>query len=77
MKKNYDFKKLKWKSNPYIKLLKKPVTIRFDEDVIEYFRALSKKEGVPYQTLMNLFLRFCKDEGLQPMMQWKKKSAWR
>jgi uncharacterized protein (DUF4415 family) len=37
MKKNYDLKKLKWKSNPYLKLLKKPVTIRFDQDVIDYF----------------------------------------
>ncbi len=75
MRKNYDPKKLKWKPNPYLKLLKKPVTIRFDEDVIEYFRKLSEKEGVPYQTLMNLFLRFCKDEDLQPQMEWRKKLA--
>jgi uncharacterized protein (DUF4415 family) len=75
MRKNYDLKKLKWKANPYAKLLKKPVTIRLDEDVIEYFRALSESEGVPYQTLMNLFLRYCKDKGLQPETNWKKRSA--
>jgi uncharacterized protein (DUF4415 family) len=75
MKKNYDLKKLNWKPNPYIKLLKKPVTIRFDQDVIEYFRALSEKEGIPYQTLMNLFLRFCKEEGLHPKTNWKKRTA--
>ena len=75
MKKNYDLNKMKWKANPYVKVIKKPVTIRFDEDVIEYFRALSDKEGIPYQTLMNLFLRFCKDEGLQPETRWKKHTA--
>jgi len=75
MKKNYDLKKMKWAPNPYLKLLKKPVTIRFDEDVITYFKALSEQEGVPYQTLMNLFLRYCKEEGLKPHTNWKKRSA--
>ncbi len=75
MKKNYDLKKLNWEPNPYLKLLKKPVTIRFDEDVIEYFKALSDKEGLPYQTLMNMFLRYCKEEGLKPHTNWKKRSA--
>ncbi len=75
MKKNYDLKKMKWEPNPYLKLLKKPVTIRFDEDVIAYFKSLSEQEGVPYQTLMNLFLRFCKEEGLKPHTNWKKRSA--
>ena len=75
MRKNYDFNSMKWKPNPYLKLLKKPVTIRFDKDVIDYFRALSEEEGIPYQTLMNLFLRYCKDQGLQPKTNWKKRSA--
>ena len=75
MKKNYDLKKLQWKPNPYIKLLKKPVTIRFDADVLDYFRSLSEREGVPYQTLMNLFLRYCKEQNLQPETNWKKRSA--
>ena len=75
MKKNYDFKKMNWKPNPYTKLLKKAVTIRFDQDVIDYFKELSEREGVPYQTLMNLFLRFCKEEGLKPKTNWKKSSA--
>lgn len=64
-----------WKPNPYTKLLKKPLTIHFDEDVIEYFRALSEKDGIPYQTLMNLFLRYCKEQGLKPRTEWKKRSA--
>ena len=75
MKKSYDLKKLQWKPNPYIKLLKKPVTIRFDSDILDYFRALSEREGIPYQTLMNLFLRYCKEQNLQPETNWKKRSA--
>lgn len=74
MRKNYDFKKMKWKSNPYLKLLKKPVTIRFDQDVIEYFKALGQAEGVPYQTLMNQFLRYCVETQLKPKTDWKKAS---
>ncbi len=72
MKKNYDLKKLQWKLNPYVKLLKKPVTIRLDNDVIDYFKELSDREGIPYQTLMNLFLRYCKERDLQPETNWKK-----
>ena len=75
MKKNYDLKKMKWKANPYVELLKRPVTIRFDQDVIDYFKSLSKQEGVPYQTLMNLFLRYCKEKGLKPHTDWKKQIA--
>jgi uncharacterized protein (DUF4415 family) len=75
MKKNYDLKKMKWKANPYANLLKKSVTIRFDQDVIDYFKKLSDEEGIPYQTLINLFLRYCKEEGLKPHTDWKKKPA--
>ncbi len=75
MRKKYDLSKLKWKPNPYIKFLKKPVTIRLDDDVIQYFKKLSEHEGVPYQTLMNLFLRYCKERDLQPETNWKKKAS--
>ena len=75
MKKNYDLSKLKWRPNPYVKFLKKPVTIRLDDDVIQYFKNLSEREGVPYQTLMNLFLRYCKERDLQPDNSWKKKAG--
>lgn len=57
---------MKWKPNPYLKLLKKPVIIRFDQDVVEYFKALGQAEGVPYQTLMNQFLRYCIESHLKP-----------
>ena len=73
MKRNYDLKKMKWSPNPYVNLLKKPVTIRFDQDIIEYFKVLSEREGVPYQTLMNQFLRYCKEERLTPHTEWSAK----
>lgn len=75
MRKNYDLKKMNWKPNPYLKLLKTSVTIRFDQDVVEYFKDLSEAEGIPYQTLMNQFLRYCKEQGLKPRTSWKKKKA--
>jgi uncharacterized protein (DUF4415 family) len=74
MRKNYDFKKMKWKANPYLKLLKKPVTIRFDQDVVDYFKILGKAEGVPYQTLMNQFLKYCVEHQLRPKTAWRKAS---
>ena len=75
MRKNYDLKELKWKANPYAKLLKKPINIRFDQDVIDYFKAMAENEGMPYQTLINLFLRYCKEEQLKPKTKWAKNSA--
>lgn len=57
MKKEYDFSKAR--KNPYAKELKKQVTIRLDEDTISYFKDLSENNGIPYQTLINLYLRDC------------------
>ena len=57
MKKQYDFSK--GKPNPYSKRLKKQVTIRLDEGTIQYFKSLAEETGVPYQTLINLYLRDC------------------
>ncbi|MDX2345544.1 MAG: BrnA antitoxin family protein [Legionella sp.] len=57
MDKEYDFSQAK--KNPYIKDLKKQVTIRLDSDTIDYFKDLSKDNSIPYQTLINLYLRDC------------------
>lgn len=57
MRKNYDFSKAK--RNPYAGKLKKPVTIRVDQATIKYFKELSRRTGVPYQTLINMYLREC------------------
>ncbi|MEX0740998.1 MAG: BrnA antitoxin family protein [Pseudohongiella sp.] len=59
MREHYDFSKMKGKKNPYIKYLKQPVTMRLDKDSVEYFKALSEESGIPYQTLINLYLRDC------------------
>ncbi len=57
MKKEYDFSKAK--KNPYVHDLKKQVTIRLDAETINYFKHLSEDNGIPYQTLINLYLRDC------------------
>ncbi len=74
MKKEYDLKKLKFKPNPYINKLKKSVTIRLDADVVEYFKELSEETNTPYQTLLNDFLKHCKEQNLKPKTIWKKAS---
>jgi len=72
MRKEYDLKKLKFRSNPYFNKLKKSITIRLDEDVIEYFKKLSEQTGTPYQTLMNEFLKSCKEQKITPKTIWKR-----
>lgn len=57
MRKNYDFSNAR--PNPYSRLLKKSVTIRLDEPTLAYFKALSEEMSIPYQTLINLYLREC------------------
>lgn len=69
MKKNYDFSK--GKRNPYAKKLKKQVTIRLDEETLEYFKGLADETGIPYQTLINLFLRDCANAKKRPSMKWR------
>ena len=59
MKSEYDFSKMKGRKNPYASKLKKQVTIRMSEDVIGYFKAMSEETGIPYQSLINLYLRDC------------------
>ena len=59
MRAEYEFSKMKGRRNPYARLLKKPVTIRLGADVVEYFKSMAKQLGVPYQNLMNLYLRDC------------------
>ncbi|MDA8091112.1 MAG: CopG family antitoxin [Nitrospiraceae bacterium] len=59
MRKNYDFEKMKGERNPYIKQLKQPVTIRLDKATVAYFKELAGELGMPYQNLINLYLRDC------------------
>jgi len=73
MRKHYDFSKSK--RNPYAKRLKAPVTIRLDPEVIEYFKRLTEETEIPYQTLINLYLRDCAKSGRKLKLNWSKKSA--
>ena len=59
MRKEYDFSKMKGRKNPYAKVLKKQVTLRLGVDVIEYFKEMAGETGIPYQNLVNLYLRQC------------------
>ena len=57
MRRNYDFSKSQ--PNPYAKALKRQITIRLDAETIDYFKQLAGKTGLPYQSLMNLYLKDC------------------
>jgi len=70
MKKEYDLKKMKNRKNPYANRLKKQITIRLDNNTIEYFKELSKETGFTYQTLINLYLRECAENHKKPKVQW-------
>ncbi len=59
MKEEYDLSTMKSRKNPYASKLKKSVTMRLGEDVIAYFKGMAEESGVPYQSLINLYLRDC------------------
>jgi predicted DNA binding CopG/RHH family protein len=69
MRKEYDFSKAK--RSPYAKRLKQSVTIRLDKSTLAYFKGLAEKLDVPYQTLINHYLRECAMTGRRPTMHWR------
>ena len=69
MRQEYDFSAAR--KNPYAALLKKQVTIRLDEDAIGYFNSLSDELGIPYQSLINLYLRDCAATHRKLDLSWK------
>jgi antitoxin component of RelBE/YafQ-DinJ toxin-antitoxin module len=73
MKKEYDFSHAR--PNPYAARSKRSVTIRLDEGTISYFKALAADTGIPYQTLINSYLRECADTRRRPAMRWVKAAA--
>ena len=70
MRKEYDFNKMRAKRSPYAKRLKKQITIRLGVDVIEYFKELAEETGIPYQNLINLYLRECVTSERRPSLKW-------
>lgn len=69
MRKEYDFSKAR--KNPYASQLKKPITIRLDEDSVAYFKAISAEVGIPYQSLINLYLRDCAASHKKLNLSWE------
>ena len=70
MKAEYDLSKLKSRPNPYASKLKKSVTMRLSEDVIQYFKSMATEAGVPYQNLINLYLRDCLAQNRKVEIKW-------
>lgn len=68
---------MRGRRNPYANKLKKPVTIRLGTDVIEYFKTLAHETGIPYQRLINLYLRDCVESGRRPTIEWRSTSEAR
>ena len=65
----YDFSNAQ--KNPYAKRLKKQITINLDADTVEYFKSLSGDSGIPYQTLINLYLMDCVQKKRKLELNWK------
>ncbi len=70
MRKEYDIKSLNPRKNPYSNRLKKQVTINIDSDTVDYFKKLSDVTGLPYQTLINLYLTDCAKNKRQLNISW-------
>lgn len=71
MKTEYDLSKMKSRKNPYASKLKKSVTMRLSEDVVGYFKQMAEEKGVPYQSLINLYLRDCVSNHREINIAWK------
>ena len=69
MRKHYNFSEST--PNPYAQKLKKQITIRLDEETVEYFKGMAEEKGIPYQSLINLYLRDCAQENRDLKLQWK------
>lgn len=69
MKKEYDFSKSI--KNPYTKKLKKQISIRIENETVEYFKKLASEIDIPYQNLMNMYLRECAENNKKPNIHWQ------
>lgn len=75
MKKEYDLPNMQSRKNPYAAKLKRQVTIRMGDDVIQYFKELAEETGIPYQSLINLYLKDCVANQRKIDMSWHKRGA--
>lgn len=70
MREEYDIKNLNLRKNPYANKLKKQITINVDSNIIDFFKNLSNDTGIPYQTLINLYLRDCVQNNKHLNISW-------
>jgi predicted DNA binding CopG/RHH family protein len=70
MKAEYDLSTLKSRKNPYASKLKKSVTMRLSEDVVAYFKNMADEANLPYQSLINLYLRDCLANNRKVQINW-------
>ena len=68
MREEYDFSNAR--KNPYAKRLKKQITINIDTETIDYFKSMSSSSGIPYQTLINLYLADCANNKRELAISW-------
>ena len=71
MQEEYDIDALNPRPNPYAKELKKQITIKISPSILAYFKAQATKLGIPYQTLINLYLADCVNKKRELEMSWK------
>jgi uncharacterized protein (DUF4415 family) len=74
MRAHYDFSEMKARRNPYVRFLKQSITIRLDRETIAYFKELAARTGLPYQHLINLYLRDCALRRKEPSLRWSSAS---
>jgi len=71
MRDEYDIMGLTPRKNPYTKRLKKQITININNETVAYFKAQSEEVGIPYQTLINLYLSDCAEHGRKLNLSWQ------
>ena len=71
MRDNYDIERLNPRRNPYAKMLKQQITININNDTIAYFKEEAKRTGIPYQTLINLYLTDCAQNNRKLDLKWE------
>ena len=71
MREEYNINELNPRKNPYASRLKKQITINIDSNTIDYFKSLAEAKGIPYQTLINLYLRDCATNQRKLQMSWQ------
>ncbi len=71
MREEYDIENLNPRKNPYSNSVKKPITININEKKIKYFKNKSEQSGIPYQTLINLYLTDCAENNRELKIAWQ------